>query len=291
MRQGHFLDFRAFRLRYSVSFFIWLALPSITLLVFRSSRWEPYFRARPYNNSYDAMFIAAMAGIGLTSFWALVVARRQARSAAEILPAWFSWLNGFIVFEVMLSGCLVLLNFMAGAPATALVWALAFLSLLVSTVVLQSSQRESVFVPPQSRGLVTLLASALLIAFAALFIAFPVLKPWSGPPEPFVRWHPFGLETELLWRGIFLSFAAGMLITASDPAGRHRLFMVALVLSGYLHAAEMCADNLRSASMGNMNGNPEHLYGDVLGWFVIASLSLLFLKLSAPRKHSSAERN
>ena len=45
-----------------------------------------------------------------------------------------------------------------------------------------------------------------------------------------------------------------------------------------MHAAEMCVDNLRSASMGNMNGNPEHLYGDILGWFVLASLSLLFLK-------------
>jgi hypothetical protein len=32
--------------------------------------------------------------------------------------------------------------------------------------------------------------------------------------------------------------------------------------------------------MNGMNANPEHLYGDVLGWFVIASVSLLFLLLS-----------
>ncbi len=51
-----------------------------------------------------------------------------------------------------------------------------------------------------------------------------------------------------------------------------------MVLSGYLHSAEMAADNLLSAQMGSKNGNFEHLYGDVLRWFVIASLSLIFLR-------------
>jgi hypothetical protein len=56
-------------------------------------------------------------------------------------------------------------------------------------------------------------------------------------------------------------------------------YIVLLVLSGYLHAGEMAVDNLLSARMGGMNGNLEHLCGDVLGWFLIASLALLFLIL------------
>ena len=185
-----------------------------SLLVFRSSRWEPLFRARPYNNSYDSMFIAAMAGIGLTSLWALVVARRQAQSAAKLLWVWCSWLNGFVLFELVLSATLAVLNFLAHVPATAFVWSLAFIVSLVSTVTLQRFQPGTVFVACQPRGPITLLASASLIALAALFIAFPVLNRWSGPPEPFVRWHPFGLDTELIWRGVFFSCAVGMLITA-----------------------------------------------------------------------------
>ena len=29
-----------------------------------------------------------------------------------------------------------------------------------------------------------------------------------------------------------------------------------------------------------MNSNPEHLYGDVLGWFIIASVSIMLLSLA-----------
>jgi hypothetical protein len=68
-----------------------------------------------------------------------------------------------------------------------------------------------------------------------------------------------------------------MLLTALDPQGRHHLFLVLLAFSGYLHSGEMAVDNVLSMRMGGMNGNPEHLYGDVLGWFVIASLALSFL--------------
>ena len=85
---------------------------------------------------------------------------------------------------------------------------------------------------------------------------------------------------KLIWRGIFLSFAFGMILAAFDPLGRHRSFLVLLVLSGYLPFGEMAADNVLSAAMGGMNGNPEHLYGVRLGWFVIASISLFFLILN-----------
>lgn len=88
------------------------------------------------------------------------------------------------------------------------------------------------------------------------------------------------LRRQPIWRGVLLSFAIGMLISALDPARRHRLFLIALSLSGYLDSAEMAIDNLQWAKMGTMKGNLQHLYGDVLGWCSIASLSVLFLAFS-----------
>ncbi len=43
--------------------------------------------------------------------------------------------------------------------------------------------------------------SALLFLWAIGFMAFPVSQSWSGPPEPFVRWYPFVVNGELVWRG------------------------------------------------------------------------------------------
>jgi len=63
------------KLRYGMSAYIRLG-PPLTLLSFRSTRWEACFRAQPYNNSYDAIFIAAMAGIGATSLCAIVLSER-----------------------------------------------------------------------------------------------------------------------------------------------------------------------------------------------------------------------
>ena len=138
------------------------------------------------------------------------------------------------------------------------------------------------------RSSLSVAASVVLVVLACVFILFPVSQPWSGPPEPFVRWHPFSQPGELVWRGVFLSFAFGMLLTAFDPLGRHRSFLIVLVLSGYLHSGEMAVDNLLASRMDGMNCNPEHLYGDVLGWFAIASVSLLFLVFARRRAHQTA---
>ncbi|MGD8968967.1 MAG: hypothetical protein PVI07_15785 [Anaerolineae bacterium] len=57
---------RWFALRKALSVGIWLLVPSLILLAFGSSPWTAFFRAQPFNLSYDAMFVAATAGIGLT---------------------------------------------------------------------------------------------------------------------------------------------------------------------------------------------------------------------------------
>jgi hypothetical protein len=270
-----------FRIRKCLSAGVWLVLPPLSLLGFRSSPWQGAFRAQPFNNSYDAMFIAATAGIGLTSLWIVFTASRYTRGVKNVVvPACYSWFNAFDLFELCACASLGIFNFLAGTPGSGVLWSIAFSCLLVGTMVVSQTEKGIVFETSSRHTQLSWPLSIGLIALAALFILFPVLQPWSGPPEPFVRWHPFSLSGELIWRGIFLSFAFGMILTAFDPLGRHRSFLVLLVLSGYLHSGEMAADNVLSAAMGGMNGNPEHLYGDVLGWFVIASISLLFLILN-----------
>lgn len=268
---------RALLLHYRLSAAIWLTVPSLLLLAFRSSGLEPLVRVQPYNDSYDAMFIAALAGIGLTSVWKLVTLRRDRGTSPSSEQA-FVGLGAFEAFEVVLSASLATLHFIVGTLASGTVYAAVTVTLAWTLHGVRPSPQEAGRCPIQrSRSTPELLASMFLLAFAVLFIAFPVLQSWSGPPEPFVRWHPFGNEPELIWRGVFFSFASGMLLAALDPACQGRLFLVALVLSGSLHAAEMAADNLHSAAMHAMNGNPQHLYGDVLGWSVVALAALLFL--------------
>lgn len=225
------------------------------------------------------MFIAATAGVGPTSCWILSSCKKRSQNGKHGAPSVYCCrLNAFDLFEVFTCASLGILNFVVGAPGSGLLWSAAF-CLLAGTAVVTHTQKEIVVEAFSPRTILIWTMSAFLVAFATLFILFPVLQPWSDPPEPFVRWHPFALTAELIWRGVFLSFVSSMLLTAFDPGGRRRPFIVLLVLSGSLHAGEMVVDNLLSARMRGTNGNLEHLYGDVLGWFVIASLALLFLIL------------
>lgn len=85
---------------------------------------------------------------------------------------------------------------------------------------------------------------------------------------------------ERVRRGLFFAFAAGMAVCARDPLGRERGFLILLACSGLLHAGEMAVDNLIAAHAGGANGNPQHLYGDVLGWAVIGASALALSAIS-----------
>lgn len=54
---------------------------------------------------------------------------------------------------------------------------------------------------------------------------------------------------------------------------RHRLFVLFLCISGFIHATTMLFDN-RLSKEGN--DNVEHLYGDILGWYLISIVSIVF---------------
>ena len=122
---------------------VWLLLPALTLLSFRSSRWQDFFRVRPFNDSYDAMFIAAAAGIGLTSFWIWLSCRERRHDGKQrVRPVYCCRLNAFHLFELAACASLGFLNFMAGLPGSAPVWSAALVCLLTGTTMVARSQTD-----------------------------------------------------------------------------------------------------------------------------------------------------
>ena len=116
---------------------IWLFLPTFILIAFRASPWERHFRALPFNDSYDAMFVAATGGIGLSSLWLLFSYNRyRQRTKRTVLPAYSDWRNAVDLFELFACASLGILNFVAGAPAAGMFWSAAFFSLLAGSMAL-----------------------------------------------------------------------------------------------------------------------------------------------------------
>ena len=197
------------------------------------------------NESYRNMFIAAASGIGLTELYLL-----------RVPPRAFDALG---IFELSLAMGLALGSIAIHAVIPTAFWFAAPAAIGLSRYVGASCEEQF-----PARG--NIAVNSVLYALAAAFLAFPVLQQWSGPPEPYLRWRPYSPDAELVWRAVFLAFAVGMTVAARDPFGRGKDFLLALGVSGLLHASVMAVDNLVSALRGGSNGNPEHVYGDVLGW-------------------------
>ncbi len=62
----------------------------------------------------------------------------------------------------------------------------------------------------------------------------------------------------MLWAGV------------EGPHIKHRSFVRFLCASGFVHATVMLIMSLGARAVGGLNGNIEHLYGDIPGWFLIA---------------------
>ena len=112
----------------------------------------------------------------------------------------------------------------------------------------------------------------MLLLIAVGFLTFPVFQSWAGPPEQFVRWHPYSPRGELVFRGTFGTFAVGHLLALPDPAGaRGAPYVAWFALQALLHASAMLAmSRAASARGGDANANAEHLYGDVAGFYGFA---------------------
>lgn len=248
----------------------WMAMPAAVLLPFRDTALSAAICGSTPNLSYDGMLIAAGFGVGLAQ---LLLSRRTGLDVQDRVG------HALDVFEVAVMAALAALYAQAGIYGSALVWSVGLGITGVGLLNQRRAERhlaDSVRPCARPRTALDLIASALLLSIAVIFIAFPVTKPWTGPVEPFVRWHPFSPEIETVWRGIFASFAVAMAVAALDPGHRHRHFLLALGCSGICHAAFMAADNLLAAWYGRDNGNVEHLYGDVAGWLLIGLASLAY---------------
>eukprot|EP00808_Paulinella_micropora_P005522 g24523.t1 len=107
--------------------------------------------------------------------------------------------------------------------------------------------------PARSRALYPLCAVCLILPLGLL--AGPITQDWSDPNiEPYVRWHPYSVDHELIWRLTFLAFALAFAVIANMP-----LSSVALcVFFGahcVMHGLVMLIDNAINL---DGNGNPEH---------------------------------
>lgn len=281
----------AIRRRRRVSALWWMVVPAAVLLPFRGTSLAPAICGTTPNLSYDGMLIAAGFGVGLAQW----VMSRPSGSNLHHRAG-----DALDVFEVLIMAALAGLYGAAGIHGSALVWGIGLLVTLAG--LMQQIQAERRLAPaarsadappteaPRSdapptdtpRTAADWVASGLLLTLGTVFILFPVTKPWTGPVEPFVRWHPFSPEIETVWRGIFASFAVAMIVAAWDPGRRHRPFLLALGLSGTCHGLFMGADNLIAAWAGTANGNLEHLYGDVAGWLAIGLISLAYWRWRRP---------
>lgn len=221
------------------------------------------------NAAYDRMTIAVGLGIAVSELW------QNGRSRRDPVR----WSDGRILFTTFLPALLAVASALAGLHARAWLWAAAAAIMAGTTVWAGRKERaESSFGPDGFRSFLPWKLGLLVAGLA--FVAGPVLAPWDPPAQAFVRWHPFSTNEELVWRMIFLGYALGFFWTVWNGPQRQRSFLLLVGVSGVFHATEMLADNLVSASRNHVNGNPEHLYGDVAGWFVIALLALLMLRVA-----------
>ena len=55
----------------------------------------------------------------------------------------------------------------------------------------------------------------LIFASFSFGLIMPIFAPWEHA-EKWVRWHPYNVDAELLWRGTFATFALAFFLTAAN---------------------------------------------------------------------------
>ena len=108
-----------------------------------------------------------------------------------------------------------------------------------------------------------------LSGFACLLIFAPVFQPWDRVQD-YVRWYPLNLEHELLFRGVFATFAIFYLLSCFTRYSYYRSFLLFQIVVNFIHPITMMAD-LAKSTQGN--GNVEHLYGGIICYLLICTNS------------------
>jgi hypothetical protein len=292
---------------------VWMVVVPVTLL-FGSDSKSPsiqWYRSTPLNNSYDGMLVAVTSSLALIHFWlawlhVIKKVQHKVNCLDEVttetngtvktpdnelcvtLDPWMhpdNALDGFHVLFLLLTS---ILFYVGETTVTASLFLLGFiLQICLWGCYSWCTRRRHYHWPPlpnprrsshQLIGLWCLRVWWVLLAIG--FISFPVFRPWDGPVSHFVRWFEYSERGELVWRGIFASYAIMFLYGCLDPLQRHRFFTWFVILSSVIHATVMLVMNLYERNNQLPNGNPEHLYGDVAGWFGIGVVSAFCFALT-----------
>lgn len=88
-------------------------------------------------------------------------------------------------------------------------------------------------------------------------LVMPIFGPWDREKvELWYRWHPYNVDTELLWRGTFATFMVAFLVTAANPISNNSI-VAFFAAHGVCHSISMFIDNRLVPADGN--DNLEHL--------------------------------
>jgi hypothetical protein len=274
-------------------------------------------RAYPFNLTYELMTVMVAVAFPLTELLLALTPLRRADVSTKRSP-----LSALTVVEVVWPLVEAILGYIADVPAAATLWLLvgfvpaataavldvrsyyrrtaacrsaAFTGLaagghdLASTNMLAAERRAAARTCGCNRVCTaTWILRVFLVVTAVGFISAPVALSWDGRPAPYVRWYAYTVNGELLFRGTFATIAFGNLLAATEPQGRHAAYVLYVAAQGIIHATMMLVASLLAASAGHPNGNVEHLYGDIAGWYLISAVlfsALLLGRILMPRRH------
>ena len=254
-------------------------------------------RASPYNTSYELMTCAVGSAVSVAAFLEPRISHAQTIATVPVNNSLRTNGAPFMLFMVFWSCVQFILNAVNKTAAAAVVWAIAALCSLYVHVheieavwstgtrsIIQLCFPYVTFSKPIDKNKFAIAMRAILIIFAIL-LWIPIVMPWEGPPEAFVRWHTFSIQGELLWRGTFACFSICNLLTAVDPGGAGASYVAFMAAQGFFHGTVMLVDNRVSASQGGPNGNPEHAWGEI-PFFLLLGLSLTCLLFSRLRSEA-----
>ena len=248
--------------------FGFVLLPLLLTFGSNGASYQKLFEPQKRNPFYDAMQLAVFSSIGLTE----IAAGLWFTKASLLLHK--RQFNAFKLFQLTVSLLLGILYFTVSCYLSGFFWIFFCCCLLFSFTAREELSLS--WKPNLKRGRYGWFYTFFFVFVSAGFLAFPVAQPWSGFPEPFIRWHPYTVNGELIWRGIFFSYASAILYScAEDPLGKHFLFVFYVGISCIIHSITMLGMNINQRLNQGSNGNFEHLVSEIPGFLFLGILNLI----------------
>jgi len=240
------------------------------LLTFGSAgtSYQVLFVPQKRNSFYDAMQVAIFCSVGVTEV-ACGISSTDLQGTNNNKE-----FDSFKYFQIVVSFLCGITYFYGSAYVSGFFWILFCILLCSSFVFRKEVTFKWHFI--SERGKYGWFYTGFFIIFSIGLIAFPVSQPWSSSPEPFIRWHPYTIPGELVWRGIFFSYSSSIIYSCAEhPLGKHVVFVLYVGISCIIHSVVMLGMNINQKVKGQPNGNPEHLFSEIPGFFIVGILNLI----------------